>query len=68
MYAEVYLPIAVNHAFSYLIPKNFKKTTVLKKSGLAGFFSASLELTKEGLIKIMQEKDFGKILIRQNNE
>ena len=53
---------------SYLIPKNFKKTTVLKKSGLAGFFSASLELTKEGLIKIMQEKDFGKILIRNNNE
>ena len=53
---------------SYLIPKNFKKTTVLKKSVLAGFFSASLELTKEGLIKIMQEKDFGKILIRNNNE
>ena len=26
MYAEVYLPIAVNHAFSYLIPKKLEST------------------------------------------
>ena len=31
---------------SELIPSKFKKTDKLKKSGLAGLFSASLELTK----------------------
>jgi len=40
---------------SELIPSKFKKTNTLKKSGLAGLFSASLELTKEGLIAIMQK-------------
>ena len=34
-----------------------KKNTKLKKSGLSGLFSASLELTKEGLINIMQKKN-----------
>ena len=53
---------------SFLIPKKFKQTKKLQKSGLAGFFSASLELTKEGLIKIMQEKDFDKILIKEKND
>ena len=48
-----------------LIPSKFKKTTNLKKSGLAGLFSASLELTKEGLISIMQKKNFDKILIKE---
>ena len=38
---------------SDLIPSKFKKTTVLKKTGLSGLFSASLELTREGLINIM---------------
>ena len=33
---------------NHLIPSKFKKTVSLRKSGLAGFFSASLELTKEG--------------------
>ena len=42
----------------------FKKNDNLKKSGLAGLFSASLELTKEGLISIMQKKNFNKILIK----
>ena len=41
-----------------LIPKKFKESTKLKKSGMAGLFSASLELTKEGLISIMQKKNF----------
>ena len=40
--------------FAELVPKNFKKNIVLKKTGLAGIFSASLELTKEG-IKVMPE-------------
>ena len=37
------------------IPKKFKTSKVLKKSGVAGFFAASLELTKEGLINIFQK-------------
>ena len=53
---------------SYVIPKKFKQTKKLQKTGLAGFFSASLELTKEGIIKIMQKKNFGKILIKEKND
>ena len=53
---------------SELIPLNFKKTGTLKKSGLAGLFAASLELTKDGLIAIMQKKNFDKILIKEKNE
>jgi len=48
-----------------LIPKKFKESTKLKKSGMAGLFSASLELTKEGLISIMQKKTFDKLLIKE---
>ena len=48
-----------------LIPDKFKKTKKLKKSGVAGFFSASLELTREGLINIMQKKSFDKLLIKE---
>ena len=48
-----------------LIPNKFRKTNKLKKTGIAGFFSASLELTKEGLINIMQKKDFDKLLIKE---
>ena len=50
---------------SFLIPKKFKKNEKLKKSGLAGFFSASLELTKEGVLNIMQEKNFSQLLIKE---
>jgi len=50
---------------SELIPRNFKKTTQLKKTGLAGIFAASLELTKEGIISIMQKKYFDKLLIKE---
>ena len=49
---------------SELIPLKSKKTNTLKKSGLAGLFSASLELTREGLISIMQKKNFDKLLIK----
>ena len=48
-----------------LIPKKFKKTKNLRKSGIAGLVSASLELTKEGLISIMQKKSFDKLLIKE---
>ena len=50
---------------SKFIPNRFKKTKSLKKSGLAGFFAASLELTREGIINIMQKKDFDKLLIKE---
>jgi segregation and condensation protein A len=52
-------------SFTDFIPKNFKNTSKLKKSGIAGFFSASLELTKEGLLEIMQKKSFENILIKE---
>ncbi len=48
-----------------LIPAKYKKTGRLRKSGVAGFFSASLELSKEGMISIMQKKSFDKLLIKQ---
>ena len=48
-----------------LIPSRFKKTKKLKQTGLAGFFAASLELTKEGLINIMQNKNFDKVHIKE---
>ena len=51
-----------------LVPAKFKKTDNLKKTGLAGIFSASLELTREGIIKIMQTSSFDKLLIKDNNE
>ena len=50
-----------------LIPENFFINKKLKKSGLAGIFSASLELTKQGVINIMQKKFFEKILIKKTN-
>ena len=51
-----------------IIPYQYKKNLRLKKSGLAGIFSASLELAKEGLIMIMQKNSFDKLLIKDKNE
>tara|TARA_B100000780_G_scaffold55551_1_gene34957 strand:+ start:4097 stop:4837 length:741 start_codon:yes stop_codon:yes gene_type:complete len=48
-----------------LIPENFFINNKLRKSGLAGIFSASLELTKQGVTNIMQNKLFEKILIKK---
>ena len=53
---------------SDLIPSKFKKNKKLKKSGLSGLFSASLELCREGLINIMQKKTFDKLLIKERND
>ena len=50
---------------SQLVPSKFKKTSNLKKSGLSGLLSASLELTREGLIDIMQKKAFDKFYIKE---
>ncbi len=49
------------------IPKKFLANNELKKSGAAGIFSASLELSKQGIIDISQEKIFDKILIKKVN-
>ena len=48
-----------------LIPKDFTFNKKLKKSGLAGIFAASLELTKQGATNLMQRKIFGKLLIKK---
>ena len=48
-----------------LIPKNFAINKKLRKSGLAGIFAASLELTKQGITEITQKKLFEKILIKK---
>ena len=53
---------------SELVPKKFIENKSLKRSGLAGLFSASLELSKEGTINIMQNKVFDKLLIKEKNE
>ncbi len=49
-----------------LIPKNFKSGNKYKRTGKAGIFAGSLELVKEGNIKIKQEKLFDDIYIKEN--
>ncbi len=51
---------------SDFIPDHFKTDINKKKTGLTGTLAASLELTKEGLISIMQEKMFDKLMIKKN--
>ena len=48
-----------------LIPKNFKKGIQNKKTGKAGIFAGSLELVKEGNIKIKQKALFDDIYIKE---
>ena len=48
-----------------LIPKNFKDGSKFKKTGKAGVFAGSLELAKEGNIKIKQENLFEDIFIKE---
>ena len=49
-----------------LIPKNFKKNSKYETTGKAGIFSGSLELVKEGNLKIKQDNLFGDIYIKEN--
>ncbi len=49
-----------------LIPDIFKNNPKMKKTGNAGIFAGSLELVKEGNVKLKQEKTFGDIYIRNN--
>ena len=49
-----------------LIPENYKENTQKIKTGLSGIFAACLELSKEGVINIMQKKNFDDILIKKS--
>ena len=48
-----------------LIPKNFKKDKKFKRSGVAGIFAGSLELAKEGNLKIKQKDLYEDIYIKE---
>ena len=48
-----------------LIPKNFKNGSKYKSTGKAGIFAGSLELVKEGNLKIKQENLFDEIFIKE---
>ena len=47
-----------------LIPK-FYSENKMKRTGIAGIFAASLELTKEGLLSISQKNIFDKLMIKK---
>ena len=49
-----------------LIPKDFKKGSKYKRTGKAGILAGSLELVKEGNLKIKQENLFDDIYIKEN--
>ncbi len=49
-----------------LIPENFKSGKKFKSTGKAGIFTGSLELVKEGNLKIKQDKLFSEIYIKEN--
>ena len=48
-----------------LLPDNFSRRKNQRRSGLAGLFSGSLELTKEGNLSIKQNKLFDDIYIKE---
>ena len=47
-----------------LIPVFYLKNK-MKRSGMAGIFAASLELTKEGIVKVSQKKELNKLMIKK---
>ena len=49
-----------------LIPKNFKSEKKFKSTGTAGIFAGSLELVKEGNLRIKQDDLFEEIYIKEN--
>ena len=51
--------------FVELIP-NFYLKNKMKRTGMAGIFSASLELVKEGIVRVNQSKIFDKLMIKKN--
>ena len=48
-----------------LIP-DFYLSNKMKRTGIAGIFAASLELTKEGIVKVSQKKTFDKLMIKKS--
>ena len=48
-----------------LIPKYYINNK-MNKTGIAGIFAATLELTKEGAIKMLQKKIFEELMIKKN--
>ena len=48
-----------------LIP-NFYLKNKMKRTGIAGIFAACLELTKEGVTKVSQDRTFDKLMIKKN--
>ena len=50
------------------IPPNFKNNSKNKRTGKAGIFAGSLELVKEGNLKIKQANLFDDIYIRETND
>jgi segregation and condensation protein A len=48
-----------------LIPK-FYLNNKMKRTGISGIFAASLELTKEGIIKVSQKKQFNNMMIKKS--
>ena len=49
-----------------LIPKNFKKGSRFQRTGKAGIFAGSLELVKDGKLKIKQEDLFKDLYVKEN--
>ena len=49
-----------------LIPNNFRNDKLYNKTGKAGIFAGSLELVKEGNLKIKQDNLFEDIYIKEN--
>ena len=50
--------------FIKLIP-NYYLINKMKRTGIAGIFAASLELTKEGIVEVSQKKNFDKLMIKK---
>ena len=48
-----------------LIPQ-FYLSKNMERTGIAGIFAASLELTREGIVSISQNKSFDKLMIIKN--
>ena len=48
-----------------LVPKELTNAKKLHRTGIAGIFSGSLELSKEGIVELKQSKLFDKLYIRQ---
>ncbi len=49
-----------------VIPQSFKNGKKIKRTGKAGIFAGSLELVKEGNLKIKQDKLFDDVYIKEN--